>query len=100
VPFQLIFQPEAAGQLRDLEHDEDRRDLRKLKKVRKCLGLLETNPLYPGLQSHKYRELTGPNGEDIWESYVENNVSTAWGVFWHNGPEQGNITIVAITPHP
>ncbi|HSI74005.1 MAG TPA: hypothetical protein VK934_12585 [Fimbriimonas sp.] len=100
MPFQLIFQPEAAGQLRDLEHDEDKKDVKKLKKVRKCLGLIETNPKHPGLESHKYNELKGLNGEDVWESYVENKVSTAWRVFWHYGPGRGIITIVAITPHP
>jgi hypothetical protein len=98
--FKLIFQPEAERQLRDLEHDEDKQDLRKLKKVRKCLGLIEANPKHPGLESHKYNELKGINGEDVWESYVENNVSAAWRVFWHYGPGRGVITIIAITPHP
>ncbi len=98
--YDLIFEPEAEGQLHDLERDDDKKDLKKLKKVRKCLGFLETNPKDPGLHSHKYLELTGKNGEDVWESYVENKAAAAWRVFWHYGPAKGEITIVAITPRP
>jgi len=98
--FDLIFQPEAAQQLRALELDEDKVDLVKLKKVRKCLGLLETNPRHPGLKSHEYQSIQGANGEKVWEAYVENNTPAAWRVFWHYGPGKGAITIVAITPHP
>jgi hypothetical protein len=97
--FKLIFQPEAGGRLHELEHGSDL-DLKKLAKVRKCLARIETNPQHPGLRPHRYRDLKGRNGEDVWESYVENNVSTAWQVFWHYGPGQGVITIVAVTPHP
>ncbi len=100
MPYRLIFQPEAEGQLRDLERDEDKKDLKKLKKVRKCLGLIETNPRHPGLHSHRYEEKKGRNGEDVWESYVENNVPAAWRLFWHYGPAKDEITIVAITQHP
>ena len=98
--FALTFQPEAASQLHELEHGEDGKDLVKLKKVRACLGRIELDPRHPGLHSHKYTELKGLNGEDIWESYVENNVPAAWRVFWHYGPERLQITIIAITPHP
>ena len=100
MPFELIFQPEAEQKLRDLEFDEDGRDLMKLKKGRKCLGLLERNPGHPSLQTHEYHSLTGVNGEKVWEAYVENRVSSVWRVFGHYGPNKGEITIVSITPHP
>jgi len=100
MPFELHLTPLARKQLQDLEHDEDKRDLKKLKKVRKCLGLLETNPRHPGLNSHEYSALTGANGEKVWEVYVENNVPSAWRVFWQYGPGNGVITILGITPHP
>lgn len=100
MPFRLLLTPLAQAQIRELEHDEDRRDLVKLRKVRKCLGLLETNPRHPGLNTHEYSDLAGPNGEKVWEAYVENRTASAWRVFWHYGPGQGVITIVAITPHP
>ena len=100
MPFNLIFQPEAEDQLHDLEFDEDKKDLVKLKKVRKCLGYLEINPKHPSLETHEYSSLKGLNGEKVWEAYVENKVSSAWRVFWHYGPGKGVITIVSITPHP
>ena len=98
--FRLTLQPEADQQLHDLEHDRNKKDLKKLGRVRKCLGLIERNPRYPSLHSHKYVEKKGKNGEDVWESYVENKAPTAWRVFWHYGPKSDEITIVAITPHP
>ncbi|MBW7927726.1 MAG: hypothetical protein H3C58_06485 [Fimbriimonadaceae bacterium] len=96
----LLFSTEAKAQLRDLEHDPRTKDLVKLKRVRRCLGLLEANPRHPGLNSHKYAELKGPNGEDVWESYVENRTPSAWRVFWHYGPGKDTVTVVSITPHP
>ena len=96
MPFRLKFQPTARIQKDDLE----RLDFKKFKKVRKCLAHLEQNPLYPGLKSHRYVQLDAVHGERIWESYVENQVSAAWRVFWHYGPEEGEITVVAITSHP
>ena len=98
--FRLLLQPEADQQIQDLEHDKDKKDLRKLAKVRKCLGFIETNPKHPSLHSHKYIEKKGKNGEDVWESYVENKTAAAWRVFWHYGPKSDEITIVAITAHP
>ncbi len=98
--FKLKFSPRADQDLKDLEFDEDKKDLVKLKKVRKCLGYLETNFKHPSLETHDYDSLKGENGEKVWEAYVENNVPAAWRVFWHYGPERGVITIVAITPHP
>ena len=96
MPFQLIFQPEAISQLQSLE----KLDEKKFRKVRKCLGFLENDPRYPALNSHKFLSLRGQNGEDIWESYVENNVPSAWRLFWHYGPGKDVITVIAILPHP
>ncbi len=100
MPFDLIFQPEARQQLHDLEHDENKKDEKKLRKVRRCLALLETNPRHPGLNCHIYSTLSGPQGVSVWEAYVENKTPAAWRVFWHYGPGRGVITILAITPHP
>lgn len=72
----------------------------KLKRVRKALGQLQLDPKYPALQSHKYTSLAGANGEDVWDSYVENNTSAAWRIYWHYGPGSDCITVVLITPHP
>ena len=93
--FKLRFTDEAKGQLDDLKADQKR-----LKRVRKCLGLIETNPKHPGLNSHKYNVMKTDDGSSVWESYVENKTPAAWRVFWSYGPEQNQITILAITEHP
>jgi hypothetical protein len=84
----------------NLMADLKEKDERKFKKIRKTLGLLSYDPKYPGLNSHKREAEKGPNREDIWESYVENNTLSAWRVFWYYGPESATITVFAITPHP
>lgn len=96
--FTLKFTPEAQTVLKDLASSPQYAN--KLKKVRKCLGLLQADPRYPGLNSHKYSSLHGINGEEVWDSYVENNSPAAWRVFWHYGPGSGMITVVTIGPHP
>jgi hypothetical protein len=100
MPFKIKLTDTAKKQLKALEDGEDSKDLVKLKKVRKCLGYLQTNPKHPSLETHGYRSISGERGEKVWEAYVENRTSAAWRVFWHYGPEQGEITIIAITPHP
>lgn len=73
---------------------------KKLRKVQACLAKLEANPRHPGLQSHRYESLAGPNGDPVWESYVENQTPGAWRVWWWYGPEEGEISILTIGPHP
>lgn len=94
---QLRFTREAARVLKDLEGPSYRA---KLKKVRKALGFLETNPKHPGLNSHKYTSVKSSDGADVWDSYVENNTPGAWRIFWRYGPGEGVITILTIGPHP
>ena len=98
MPFQLKFTKEADGNLRALETDKGRE--KRLKAVRKALGYLEVNPRHKGLNTHKYSSLKGPNGEEVFEAYAENNTPAAYRIFWHYGPEKNQITIIAITAHP
>jgi len=100
VPFKITLTDTARTQLRELEHDDDKEDLVKLKKVRRCLGCLQSNPKHPSLETHAYSSMEGESGEKVWEAYAENNTSAAWRIFWHYGPAKGEITIVAITQHP
>jgi hypothetical protein len=72
----------------------------KLKKLQKAFALLEANPRHPGLQSHQYESLAGPNGEKVWESYVENRTPGAWRIWWWYGPGKNELTVLAIGPHP
>ncbi len=56
--------------------------------------------MHTGLHSHKYHSITGPNGEDVWESYVENRTPGAWRIWWIYGPDADTLTVVTIGPHP
>ncbi len=94
--FRLVLTSEAKLTLTALAEA----DSKKYKKVVKTLGLMETNLRHPGLNTHKYDSLSGPNGEDVFEAYVENQTPGAFRVFWFYGPTQEEITIVAIRPHP
>jgi len=82
-----------AGQL-------DRDEERFFKKLVKTLGFLGHDPRHPGLASHEIDDLTRKHGIKIFQSYLENNVSAAGRLFWAYGPEKGDITILAIEPHP
>jgi hypothetical protein len=96
--FELRFTPEAEKNYNDLQVDGSKKSI--LKAVRKTLGFLEKDPSYPSLHSHKYQTYVGPRGEAVFESYAQNQTPGAYRVFWYYGPEKGQITIVAITPHP
>ena len=96
--FSLRFTKQAEEDFRTLEADNGL--IKRLKAVRKALGYLETNPRHPGLNTHKYSSLSGPNGEEVFEAYAENKTPAAYRIFWFYGPEKKEITIIAITPHP
>ena len=64
------------------------------------LALMEANLRHPGLKTHKYDSLTGPNKEEVFEAYVENRTPGAFRIFWYYGPDSGVITVFTITPHP
>ena len=96
--FRLLFTEQAAEDYQALEDNPAL--AKRLKAVRKALGLLETNPRHPGLRTHKYSSLSASFGQEVFEAYAENNTPGAWRIFWHYGPGKQVITIIAITPHP
>lgn len=96
--FELVFTDEARDNLKKLEDDSSKKAI--LKAVRKTLGLMETNLRHPGLKTHKYQSIKGPQGEEVFEAYAQNQTSGAYRVFRHYGPEKNQISIVAIVPHP
>jgi len=96
--FKLFFTEQACNDLDKLS--KNRSLLKRLKSVKKALAYLETNPKHSSLNTHKYTAFIGPNGEEIFEAYAENNTPAAYRIFWHYGPNKGNITIITITPHP
>jgi hypothetical protein len=98
VPFSIVFSVTAADQLERLE--KDRGLAKRLKAIRKAIGRLESNPRHPGLQSHRFRSLSGPSGEVVYEIYAEQDTPAAYRVFWCYGPEKDQITVIAVTLHP
>ena len=72
------------------------------KQVEKCVRLLLENPKHPGLHTHEYDSIENPydrNGK-VFEAYVQNRTPGAYRLFWCYGPGKGEITLIAITPHP
>ena len=70
------------------------------KKLVKALGYLEVNPRYNSLESHEIAPLTRRYGVKVWQSYLENQTPAAGRIFWAYGPGKGEITILAVEPHP
>ena len=95
---ELIFTLQADKDLLGIEKNPSQKNI--LKAVKKCLGFLETNLRHPSLSTHEFHSLKGPNGEKVFEAYVQQKTSGAYRIFWYYGPERGMITIVAIVPHP
>ncbi len=96
--FKLQFTSTAKAQLGILKKNASLR--KRFKAVLKALAYLETNPRHPGLNTHKYTAISGPDGDEIFEAYAENKTPVAYRIFWYYGPKKNPITIVAITPHP
>jgi hypothetical protein len=103
VPYQLRYAKQADEMLSALENDPAQEA--RLKKVRKALKHLESNPRHPGLHSHPYESFPVDRNVKVLDSYVENNTPSAWRIFWCYGPNDPAaqlpvITVLAITPHP
>ena len=94
--YELELSDAARETIRQLDAQNDR----KVDKVRKALGLMETNIKHQGLHTHAYEGRQGNKGEKVFEAYVENHTPGAYRIYWHYGPERGVSTILAITPHP
>lgn len=94
--FELDFSEDADEALNKLEEFNQE----KYKKVAKALKRMQTDLRHPSLNTHKYSAYTGPQGQEVFESYAENNTPGAYRIFWYYGPGKGVLTVFAITPHP
>ena len=77
-------------------------DERKWKRVNKAIQTLAQNPRHPSLQAHKFDVLkgTGPNGEDLWEAYIENRTPSAWRFFfYYDSKVRRQVVVVWIGAH-
>ncbi len=70
------------------------------KKWGNALKKISENPMYPSLKSHEIDVLSHRYGIKVWQSYLENKQSGAMRMFWVYGPEQQQITIIGLEPHP
>ena len=72
------------------------------KQVQKALQFLQSNPRHPGLRTHEFSSLENPydESEKVFEAYAQNQTPDAYRIFWCYGSAKGEITIIAITPHP
>ena len=85
---------------RKLSGGLDKDEEKFFKKLVKALGFLGSNPKHNSLSSHEITDLSRKYGIRIFQSYLENNTPGAGRIFWAYGPEQGDITVLAIEPHP
>jgi hypothetical protein len=72
------------------------------KQVAKAIQRLAADPRHSSLNTHDYDSLTNPfdpKGK-VFEAYAQNKTPGAYRIFWCYGPNKGEITILAITPHP
>jgi hypothetical protein len=105
--FKILRTPEARADLAALAANKAKQA--QYKAALKAIALLQSNPKHPGLHTHKMKSLAGPNGEDLFTAYAQNNTPD-YRVFWHYGPDEvvglGKqakrtpvITIVSVEPH-
>jgi hypothetical protein len=77
------------------------------KQALKTIEFLASNLRHPSLKTHKFQSLSGPDGEEVFEAYVQNRSPGAYRVFFYYGPDRTEhgkripvVTVFAITPHP
>jgi hypothetical protein len=99
LPFELTYTTEAQNQFNALA--QSRAQEKRFKAVKKSLRFLANDPTHPGLNTHKFDSLKGPDGTEVFEAYAENNTPGAYRIFWcYHPPKSNTITILLITPHP
>ena len=96
--FVLNFTPTSKKALKKLKENSGLK--KRYKAVVKALKLLSENPRHPGLQTHLYHSISGPQGEKVFEAYAEQRTPNSYRIFFYFGPDKREITIFAIIPHP
>lgn len=98
--FKLRFIGEAEANYQELQTNPAKKGI--LNQANKSLAYLQANPRHPSLNTHEYYSMPHPwdlKGK-VFEAYAQNNTPSAYRIFWCYGPDQKQITIIAITPHP
>lgn len=94
----IILSQKASEQLEELKSDHAQVGV--VNDIIKTLHFMEENLRHPSLNTHEYKGSTGPNGEKLFEAYVEQKTPHAYRIFWYYGHEQETIIVTAIIPHP
>lgn len=95
--FELGFSDRAKEQLRALKTNKGL--AKRYKAVQGAFKKLQRNPRHPGLQTHEFYSLKGPNNEKVFEAYAEQNTPAAYRIFFYYGPQKGVISIVSVERH-
>ena len=77
------FADEAKEQLKNLKNSPGLK--KRYKTVVKALDLLLNNPRHPGLQTHEFTSIKGPDNEKVFEAYAEQNTPAAYRIFFYYG---------------
>ncbi|MGN0428398.1 MAG: hypothetical protein ACI4F0_11400 [Agathobacter sp.] len=77
-----------------------KKDKELYKKWGNALKKLSSDPQYPSLNTHEIEPLSKRYGMKVWQSYLENKKSGARRMYWVYGPNQNEITIIGLEPHP
>ena len=78
----------------------DRGLQKRYKAGKKAVRFLASNPRHHSLKTHEFTRLKGPEGEKVFETYAEQATPAAYRIFWYYGPDENQITVIAITSHP
>ena len=78
----------------------NKKDEELYKKWGNAIKKLASNPQYPSLNTHEIAPLSKRYGMKVWQSYLENKKSGARRMYWVYGPDQSDITIIGLEPHP
>lgn len=77
-----------------------KKDAELYKKQGSALKKLASDPMYPSLHTHEITPLSKRYGMKVWQSYLENQTSGARRMFWVYVPNQKDLTIIGLEPHP
>jgi hypothetical protein len=96
-PFELRMTPSAEVQIGKIMGDRSKLGLQK--QLKKAFRHLSNNPRHPGLQSHLIPEFEKVHEMKVFSSYVQNKTPQAHSILWSYGPNDGQLTILAVIPH-
>lgn len=96
--YKIVFSQRACDSFELLEKNPGLK--KQFKAIKKALGYLQINPRHPSLNIHKFSSKNGPDREEIFEAYAENNTPGAYRIFWYYGAHKKQIIVLSISPHP